>query len=199
MKHHSEVINYIIEQRGYTSYLEIGIHNSSCFDRVRCKFKIGVDPDPRTRANYQGTSDEFFEVNNTQFDIVFIDGLHQWEQVCRDYNNAVTHSIHNSVILIHDTAPSEQRYARFPRDISGRWNGDVYKMLPGINNDYCTVDLDGNGLTIVKDPLPLKDFMPLSWKEFNSDRTKYLRPTKVDKMKEWIRVGVTDIYDTQTL
>lgn len=187
MRHHSEVINYIIEKKGYKSYLEIGIHNrAGNFDKVKCKFKIGVDPDPRCMANFQGTSDEFFYAYGMNFDIIFIDGLHTWQQVQKDLLNAIQFTHTDCTILLHDTAPQSEKFTHVPRDVKGRWNGDCYKMLPMLKDmKYCTVDLDGNGLTIVK-PGVISSFEPLTWDEFNINRAEYLRPTTVEKFKLWV-------------
>lgn len=187
MKHHSEVINHIIEKKGFKSYLEIGIHNrASNFDRVKCKFKIGVDPDPRCMANFQGTSDEWFYDSLINFDIIFIDGLHTWQQVKQDLENAIACLNSGGIILLHDTSPHDERFTHVPRDVKGRWNGDVYKMLPMLKDmKYCTIDLDGNGLTIVK-PGVAAEFEPLTWQEFVSNKAEHTRPTTVEKLKLWI-------------
>ncbi len=39
-----ELINILIARRGYTSYLEIGVDQGECFNKVKCDRKVGVDP-----------------------------------------------------------------------------------------------------------------------------------------------------------
>ena len=77
-----ELINTIIKNNNYSSYLEIGCFNNECFDEINDIKKIGVDP--LKGGTIRKTSDEFFRVNKEKFDIIFIDGLHEYKQIKRD-------------------------------------------------------------------------------------------------------------------
>ena len=68
-------------------YLEIGCDNNICFNSIPVINKIGVDPD--RGGNIKDTSDNFFKNNKNRFDVIFIDGLHIYEQCRRDVINAL--------------------------------------------------------------------------------------------------------------
>jgi hypothetical protein len=83
--------NKVIAKRGYTRYLEIGLSNCTCFHNVECELKHGMDPNSYEVTSGEGwqifektTSDKFFETCNQEYDVVFIDGDHECNQVLRD-------------------------------------------------------------------------------------------------------------------
>ena len=85
--YHINIINSYIKRYNYKSYLEIGVNtpNQPGYNwiGVNCEIKHGVDPNVDT--TYRVTSDEFFEKHIKQkYDIIFIDGLHLFEQVYKD-------------------------------------------------------------------------------------------------------------------
>ena len=88
-----DVINYIVEKYQLMHYLEIGVRDpEATFNKVRCKNKTGVDPEPLGKeVNFPCTSDEFFDMikdeEDLKFDIIFIDGLHLTEQVDKVIEN----------------------------------------------------------------------------------------------------------------
>ena len=81
-------MNFIIEKRGYFSYLEIGVYRKENFNEMtsKLKFKISVDPDPEAEADFMMTSEMFFKRygDRFKFDIIFIDGMHLCEYVKKD-------------------------------------------------------------------------------------------------------------------
>jgi hypothetical protein len=123
----TNILNTLIERYGYTSYLEIGQgFRRDNFDWVRCPVKIGVDPDKTLNAAYQMTSDEFFAQNNDSFDLIFIDGLHEADQVEKDILNALKVLKENGTILVHDCNPATYAMQVVPRR-QMLWTGDVWK------------------------------------------------------------------------
>ncbi len=85
----TDIINRMIARQGYRSYLEIGLGGGEHFRKVRCAEKEGVDPSCATTPTHRMTSDEFFARNRRCYDLIFIDGLHHCETVCRDICNAL--------------------------------------------------------------------------------------------------------------
>ena len=74
------------------------------------------------------TSDEFFSNNKIFFDIIFLDGLHTYEQTIKDIDNSLKFLNNEGVILIHDCLPKKIWNQIVPR-IYGHWNGDVWKAI----------------------------------------------------------------------
>jgi hypothetical protein len=122
----TELINYLIAKHGYTSYLEIGIYDGINFSHIKCRVKVGVDPDRKTRATIKKTSDEFFRVNRQKFDLIFIDGLHYAQQVIRDINNSLGAISEGGTIVVHDCNPTTYEMQAVPRT-QGIWTGDVWR------------------------------------------------------------------------
>jgi hypothetical protein len=122
----SLIVNDIIERKKYETYLEIGCDKNILFNSVKIKKKIGIDP--VSGGNIRMSSDNFFKNNQDKFDLIFIDGLHQYEQVKRDVYNSLKFLNDNGVILLHDCMPSSfMRQA--PKRSSNIWNGDVWKNI----------------------------------------------------------------------
>lgn len=121
-----DIINGLIAKHGYTKYLEIGVQNGISFAGVKCAYKIGVDPDLKSKATFFMTSDQFFAKNKEQFDIVFIDGLHLAEQAYKDAENAMKILSDNGTIVWHDCLPPNEQ-AQGRQICGGAWTGDVWK------------------------------------------------------------------------
>ena len=125
----TEIINQLIEDNNYRSYLEIGVYDKKNFNAVKCKFKVGVDPDPKVKATYVMTSDEYFNPKIGKiipYDLIFIDGLHHADQVLRDINNAISCLSPGGTIVVHDCNPTTEEMQIVPR-MQGEWTGDVWK------------------------------------------------------------------------
>lgn len=120
------LLNKLIKDNNYKSYLEIGVYDSVNFNKIICKEKIGVDPN--NEATEKKTSDDFFICNKKKFDIIFIDGLHLAEQVIKDVHNSLSILNDNGIIVIHDCLPREERF-QFRERISKNWQGDVWKAI----------------------------------------------------------------------
>ncbi len=121
-----ELINSIIIKKNYKNYLEIGCFENENFDKIKIENKIGVDP--VSGGNIRKTSDEFFKNCKDSFDIIFIDGLHHYEQVKKDIINSLKFINKGGVILVHDCLPTRARDQMVPRSHE-KWNGDVWKSI----------------------------------------------------------------------
>ena len=123
-----EIINEIISDRGYRSFLEIGTKRGETFRNVDVPVKVSVDPDPRTAATYVMTSDEYFREHSEKFDIVFVDGLHECGQAYRDVTNALKILNKGGVIVMHDCHPQTEEMQE-PYRGQFFWTGDVWKAF----------------------------------------------------------------------
>lgn len=125
----SDIINTLIENNGYKTYLEIGVRDNKNFNRITTPHKDGVDP--AGKCNYKMTSDAFFAQIDTNFkyDIVFIDGLHVKDQVLRDVKNSLKHLTQNGTIVMHDCNPLKAQWATPHYPGHGRWHGTVWEAF----------------------------------------------------------------------
>lgn len=145
-------------------YLEIGVRTCSNLFKVQCKEKIGVDPayklSKRSKLNrflrlersklFRMYSDDFFKKNPSRvldkgFDVIFVDGLHNYEQSLRDVENGLKFLNPKGVIILHDCNPkSDARATPVKKSFEelipkikanmiegwdGGWNGDVWKTI----------------------------------------------------------------------
>lgn len=145
-----DLVNTLINKHGYKNYLEIGCSTDACFQNIAAENKIGVDP--FSGGTHRMTSDDFFLNNAQKFDIIFIDGLHTYEQVLKDMVNSLQALSDDGVILVHDCLP-RNFYAQLPFPTGGDWNGDVWKAFMQIrsldeaDSALCLID---HGVGVIK-------------------------------------------------
>jgi len=127
-------------------YLEVGCRSGESFAPVRSK-TIAVDPFFRAEINiigskpalhvFQATSDDFFANgflarNDIRLSLAFLDGMHLFEFLLRDFLNTEAAMDPNGAIMLHDCVPYGQKMTR--RDLDnlpdGAWTGDVWKLIP---------------------------------------------------------------------
>ena len=108
-------------------YLEIGAFRNENFNKINTTNKISVDPDPKSFPTFIGTSNEFFRNNSEKFDVIFIDGLHTFEQCRIDAINALECLNTNGYLFLHDLVPRNFIEEYIPC-ITGIWTGDVWKV-----------------------------------------------------------------------
>ena len=157
----TDIIQKFITKRNYKSYLEIGTYRNVNFDKITIDNKVSIDPDPEAKATYQMTSDEFFAVNKDKFDIVFIDGLHEHNQVYKDIQNSLKFLNPNGVIILHDCMPKNEKMQLWDNKSHQfeEWTGDTwkayYKALNEINYKVYVLDTDyGCGVIDTSHPKP---------------------------------------------
>jgi len=138
-----DLIQFLINKYDYSTYLEIGCDKDQSFSKIKISHKVGVDP--ISGGTIRKTSDEFFKNNKEKFDIIFIDGLHHYEQVIVDINNALSVLNDNGHILVHDCLPRTIAHQAIPR-YRGSWNGDVWKSIVELRTkkylDVFTCEID---------------------------------------------------------
>lgn len=186
-----EVINTLIKRHGYRSYLELGTQGDVCLSHVECEYKVGVDPDPvhhdkeNSDAFYEMDSDTFFVQNDEEFDIIFVDGLHEDFQVRRDIRNALKCISKEGAIVVHDCNPQKEINQMYPMPHIGTWNGTVWrawvvyrrrprlKMYVVDTDEGCGVIMDGR-----QEPLRPKQ---ITFDEFKENRKEWLNLISVEE------------------
>lgn len=192
-----QLIQRFIDELQAERYLEIGVAKGKVLFNVECKVKIGVDPKFRIRTGKrfrhqllykcfqrgilfaEMTSDDFFMQYKTHLiekppQVVFIDGLHTFEQTLKDVFNTLNYLDKGGVIIFHDCNPAhkasatpalsipeaKQKYESENKDggWAGEWCGDVWKVIPYLRQRHpdlhvCVLDED-YGLGIVARKIP---------------------------------------------
>ncbi|MGR3542029.1 MAG: class I SAM-dependent methyltransferase [Hasllibacter sp.] len=145
------------------AYLEIGCDANQLFSSLPLGDKTGVDP--VSGGTRRMTSDAFFAGNDRTFDLVFLDGLHTYEQLRRDVGNALRVTRPGGWIGIHDLVPLNWKQAHVPRLQLG-WNGDVWKVgvelarSEGIPFHIVMIDHGVGLIRVPEGDAPLRDMRP---------------------------------------
>jgi hypothetical protein len=192
-----DIINYLIEKYKLINYLEIGVFQGENIRKVKALHKNGVDPGVEgyvvPEVDYPMISDAFFELikghEDIKYDIIFIDGLHEYSQVKKDIENSLNHLQPNGFILMHDCNPVSYD-AQIPDRKTIAWNGDVWKAFVEFkqnnpNFECCVVDTDfgvgflkNNGKYFNSTPI-----LDMDYQTFDSNRKKYLNLITWDEFK----------------
>ena len=186
------IVQDIINKKNYKSYLEIGCFDNELFNQIKCNKKVGVDP--YTGGTIRKTSDKFFENNNENFDCIFIDGLHTYNQVRKDIYNSLKFLNRNGIILLHDCLPNNYFEQATPRS-QYIWNGDVWKAIiecrtyENIDTYTCYADF-GIGIILNRknrNILQLKNsnFKNIKFSEYFYNYKKFMN---LVEYKEFIRI-----------
>ena len=167
------VLKRLHEQLNPDWYLEVGTFTGKSLTLASCntiavdpnfqiKFPV-INPTGRQMFFFQQTSDDFFESgfiknNKISVDFAFLDGMHLFEFLLRDFIQAEKVMRKGGVIALHDCCPTTEYMAT--RDFhSGPWTGDVWKTLlillryrPDLKIDVTTAG--GTGLVLVRNLNP---------------------------------------------
>lgn len=172
----THILNFLADRRAYKTYLEVGVQNvRNNFKRIICPYKVGVDPAVDDLNVHAVESDVFFKHNTRKFDLIFIDGLHEYDQVKRDFNNAMEVLNTGGVIMFHDTLPDNERATIVPRQTK-IWYGDVYRFILELagRSDVrmLTVDTDC-GCTIVWRGHNKPQTFELTWNSYLNNKKSF--------------------------
>ena len=170
--------------------MEIGCDQDELFSKITIDKKIGVDP--ASGGTVRDTSDNFFKKNNTKFDIIFIDGLHEYQQVKKDITNSLWFLNDNGVVFLHDCIPTHFIYQASPR-ATIVWNGDVWKNIVESRTkseiDTYVVHADHGLGMILKKPnkkmlnLSINNFKKLKFKDYFYNYKEYLNVVYREDLK----------------
>jgi hypothetical protein len=121
------VMNLLMAERPAGRYLEIGCAGDDLFDAVMAADKVGVDP--VRGGTHRMTSDAFFAAYaGPAFDVVFVDGLHLYDQVRRDVEGALRVLAPGGWIGVHDMLPRDWLEEHVPQIRTRGWTGDGWKV-----------------------------------------------------------------------
>ena len=185
-----DMIKFLQSKKEFKNYLEIGCDQDQLFSRINIENKIGVDP--VSGGNIRKSSDEFFLTNKINFDLVFIDGLHEYYQVKKDILNSLKFLNPNGIILVHDCLPSSMSKQAVPR-YRMSWNGNVWKAIVDLrcekNIEIFTCEID-QGIAIIQnknntDLLSInKKPIELKFYDFYNNYKKYMRVISLEDFKK---------------
>ena len=186
----TDIIQSLINKTSAENYLEIGVSAGENFRDIKCKNKVGVDP--VSGGNVRKLSDDFFTTNKSTFDLVFIDGLHEYNQVKKDILNSLKFLNPNGIILVHDCLPSSMSKQAVPR-YRMSWNGNVWKAIVDLrcerNIEIFTCEID-QGIAIIQnknntDLLSIKKKpIELKFYDFYNNYKKYMRVISLEDFKK---------------
>lgn len=182
------VIQRILDLFENPRYLEIGVDQGHTFHKLQAAEKYAVDvkfafdvPHAKSSSEnvntyyYEMPSDDFFTLeagSQKKFDVVFIDGLHTFDQTLRDFFHASYALNEGGVIIIDDVMPSSYAASIPDLDLTrkfwtatanpdGAWMGDVFRLVFFIEDyltsfSYATV-AENHGQTVMwRAPRPAK-------------------------------------------
>ena len=195
----TEVLNCLVSMFGLERYLELGLADGENFGAVIAPVRQSVDP--QTPATFRMTTDDFFASSRgcTEYDLIFIDALHEEDQCLRDIENALTRLSGTGCIVLHDTNPPTEWHQRPVGQYQPgeEWNGTVWKAVVRFRHahpDVAAVTLDVDwGCTVIRRgpaPQPMPVHPPLlTWDVLDQHRDSLLnvRPAtwaELDKLAE---------------
>ena len=168
------LVNLLRSGKPDGNYLEIGCDENAVFDSVPAKYKVGVDPEKG--GTLRMTSDDFFLSNKQKFDVIFIDGLHIYEQVRKDVINSINCINDGGWIALHDMLPRNWIEEHVPIISLGDWNGDVWKVAFELANtdgiDFKLLKID-RGVGVIRMSRPNVKLTDLR-KKLDHERFEYL-------------------------
>ncbi len=190
------IVNLLLADRPGGRYLEIGCAGDELFNAVMAADKVGVDP--VRGGTHRMTSDAYFAANPDQrFDVIFIDGLHLYDQVRRDLVNGLAALNPGGWIALHDSFPRDWLEEHVPQIITSGWTGDGWKvafeLLESDGIEFRLVAID-HGVIVVKPIVPgarladkRAELAPARFDYF-AERFAWLPVTDYPGAQRWIEV-----------
>lgn len=190
---------------GARSYFEIGVNIGKSLRRIDLP-SIGVDPKFMFREDimsakpelhlFQTTSDDFFQTRSLKaffpqgVDLAFLDGMHLFEFLLRDFINTEKAMGPDGVIFMHDCLPLNAEMTERERcpgqrrdvELKSYWTGDVWKLVPILRRyrpdlEITLIDCAPTGLVMLRKLDPASQVLSASYDEI---------------MEQWMEVEMTD-------
>ncbi len=193
-----------VEAIGAKTYFEIGTANGGSLAEIDV-FSVAVDPLFKIANGtdiigrkpacllFQTTSDEFFETYRLsnllpppgRLDFAFLDGMHHFEFLLRDFYNTEANAHPGTVVVLHDCIPvnphstfRQGKDRRRPLDVStrrqvperGGWAGDVWKVVEVLRAyrpdlDIRFFDAIPTGLVVIRNLDPTNTVLKAAYEE----------------------------------
>lgn len=166
--HYLELLPRIHERLRPATYAEIGVANGDSLACARAGTRaVGIDPEPGIKVPinaaariFNQTSDDFFAQHDLvaelggRLELGFIDGLHLFENVLRDFAQLERAAAPGATILIHDCFPLDEASAARER-ATAYWTGDVWRALVALRRhrpdlEITLLDAPPSGLAVVR-------------------------------------------------
>nr|MDJ0518099.1 glycosyltransferase 61 family protein [Trichodesmium sp. MO_231.B1] len=185
LKKRSDRLNELAQINQSSNYLEIGVAQGKTFNEIKIENKVAVDPkfgfNTKKYATenivfLEITSDEFFRnyaKDLSLFDLIYLDGLHTFEQTFRDFCASISLAHGKTIWLIDDTCPGSYAQAQplhqncvklreNSQEKSRNWMGDVFKIVAAIHDffpQFSFATFPDHGQTVIWNEWR-KDFQP---------------------------------------
>ncbi len=148
-----DVINKLLSQFANPRYLEIGVWRGDTFSQCNFTHETAVDPvfafdveaakQANPNSNYVAQeSDQYFcqLSRDVKFDVIFIDGMHTFEQSLTDLQNSIHHLAPKGYIVLDDVIPNDyaasfpdrnksKQYRSIVGELGDSWMGNVFKTI----------------------------------------------------------------------
>lgn len=225
-------IDVIKKRKSKVNYLEIGVQTGYCFFKIKADKKLAVDPDfiikfkKKLKAyfkNFSNFNNEFYELTSDNFfaqkadylkqigglDVVFIDGLHLYEQVLKDIENSLAYLNKGGIILVHDCNPlnknaavraytSAEVIAMNLPDYDYIWNGDVWKAIVELRATRRDIDIavinTDHGVGVIQPAntekpliLPEGKLKELAYSDLAANRESYLNLKSAESFPAYLK------------
>ena len=153
---------------------------------------------------FQMTSDDFFAKYDPKvllggtIDFAFLDGLHWFEFLLRDFINVEKHARRNSLVLMHDCIPTDTYIAR--REVHDRglaaysphlgwWAGDVWKtaaILLKYRPDLCIYGCKASptGLLVITNLDPTSTALRDNYSKLVDEYSS--KPSSKDNLEDYV-------------
>jgi len=195
--HYIDFLSRVAAAGTAKNYLEIGVNIGKSLRKVNLP-SIGIDPKFIFRGDvmaakpalhlYQITSDAYFETQNPKdhfpegVDLAFLDGMHLFEFLLRDFINIERNMSDKGLIFFHDCLPINAEMTERDRrpnlrqdaEYKSHWTGDVWKIIPILKkyrNDLSItcIDCAPTGLVLVSNLSPTSSRLATAYNDILAD------------------------------
>jgi hypothetical protein len=188
MKLRFDIIQYLINTLGYTSYLELGCrlaeNSKLSIDHIQCLHKDSVDINSNGN-NYVMSTNKFFDTidPSKKYDIIFIDADHEKSAVKNDILNALKHLNDFGCIVCHDINPKSEMYLA-PRYCNNAW--ETWAELRSTNSEIemYALDVDMTGVIRKGSQTLYSKNIEYTWNYLDSNRTELLNVIDIETFKQ---------------